>query len=208
MKKIVFFCILISLIRLDANAQNVINGHEYVDLGLPSGVKWATCNLGANSPSQNGNYYGWGELICRKSKNYCSEENSQTYDRTLSDISGNSTYDVARRTWGSTWRIPTEAEVKELKEKCMWFIYTQNGVNGIKIIGPNKNFIFLPFSRNFCTGPLYENLGDYGLYWTSSPIKCGFNASALQIGIFASRPYKSLIPVYRYFCLSIRPVSN
>ena len=51
---------------MDTNAQNMINGHEYVDLGLPSGVKWATCNLGANSPSQNGNYYGWGELICRR----------------------------------------------------------------------------------------------------------------------------------------------
>ncbi len=92
-----------------------INGHEWVDLGLS--VKWATCNVGASSPSDFGGYYAWGELT---EKSSYTEENSKTYgDSSISDIGGNPQYDVATATWGSSWRLPTEHELQELIEKCM-----------------------------------------------------------------------------------------
>ncbi|MBQ3596063.1 MAG: hypothetical protein II981_11735 [Bacteroidales bacterium] len=117
-----------------------INGHEWVDLGLPSGLKWATSNVGANSPENYGNYYAWGET---ETKSTYTIENSITYDVEMSDISGNPQYDVARKKWGSTWRIPTWKECSELEDECTWISTIYGGVKGYKIIGSNGNHIFL-----------------------------------------------------------------
>lgn len=73
------------------------NGHAYVDLGLPSGIKWATCNIGASSPSDYGDYYAWGEAT---TKDTYTAENSTTYKKSMGDISGNPLYDAARANWG------------------------------------------------------------------------------------------------------------
>ena len=97
--------------------QNTIAGHEYVDLGLPSGLKWATCNVGATTPEEYGNYYAWGET---KPKTEYTEENSATFGVELLDINSNPTYDVARANWGSTWRMPTMTEMDELIDNCTW----------------------------------------------------------------------------------------
>ena len=120
---------------------NSIAGHDYVDLGLPSGTKWATCNVGATAPHEYGNYYAWGETT---TKSTYSSENSRTHGVSMNDISGNPTYDAARANWGGTWRMPTEAEMEELKDNCTWTWTTQNGVNGCTITGPNGNSLFLP----------------------------------------------------------------
>lgn len=147
--------------------RGTIEGHEYVDLGLPSGIKWATCNVGAGSPEKHGNYYAWGET---KTKNLYAEENNLTKGKNLQDISGNVTYDVARANWGGTWRTPTRAEMQELQSNCMWEWTQINGVNGVKITGPNGNSIFLPAS-GAVENTMSNNVGELGLYWSSTSLE-------------------------------------
>ena len=140
------------------------NGHEWVDLGLS--VKWATCNVGASSPSDYGNYYAWGETT---TKSEYTEENSKTYGRNISDISGNSNYDAARANWGSPWRMPTKSEMEELVNKCTWTWTTQSGHNGYKVTSKtNGNSIFLP-AAGWRHGTSLSNAGEYGSFWCSTP---------------------------------------
>ena len=146
-------------------AGNTINGHEYVDLGLPSGLKWATHNVGAGTPDGYGEYFAWGETSV---KTEYTEDNSTTFGVDMSDISGNATYDAARANWGSTWRIPTKTEMEELVNNCTWTWTTQNGVNGMSVVGINGNSIFLPAGTGFFFESSLEEVGG-GFYWTSTP---------------------------------------
>lgn len=140
-----------------------INGRGYVDLGLS--VKWATANVGAALPSDCGDYYAWGEV---STKNEYTIDNSTTYGVDVNDIKGNPTYDVARAKWGSTWRLPTAAEMRELRDSCTWRWASQEGVNGVLVIGPNGNSIFLP-AGGFRTGASSSWVGEHGFYWSSQP---------------------------------------
>ena len=146
-------------------AKSIINGHEYVDLGLPSGLKWATCNVGASLPEEYGDYYAWGEI---ETKSEYIEDNSKTHGKSMSDISGNAMYDVARSKWGGSWRLPTEKELEELKNNCKWEWTTQNGKKGCKVTGPNGNSIFLP-AAGFRGGSSLYLAGEYGYCWSSPP---------------------------------------
>ena len=141
-----------------------INGHEYVDLGLPSGLKWATCNVGASSPEEYGDYFAWGET---KTKTEYTDENCITFNVEMEDISGNSQYDAATFNWGSTWRLPTKKELEELKNKCTWTWTTKNRVKGYKVTGPNGNSIFLP-AVGSRSGSLLNSAGEWAAYWSSS----------------------------------------
>lgn len=116
------------------------DGKEFVDLGLPSGILWATSNLGAQRPEESGNYYAWGETTPNKSY-----YDAITYtDPNVSNISGTE-YDAAYTTSGGKYRIPTYDEFIELMNNCTWE-YTQiNSINGYKVIGMNGNSIFFPF---------------------------------------------------------------
>lgn len=114
----------------------------YVDLGLPSGLLWATCNLGASSPEEVGGYYAWGETSRRT---FFSKDNYQ-YNRkpiNLNDISGTE-YDAATSAWGGTWRMPTREELLELVQKCTRKEITLNGKPCLKLVGPNGNSIYIP----------------------------------------------------------------
>ncbi len=124
---------------LMAQTTGYISGHEWVDLGLS--VKWATCNVGADSPSDYGNYYAWGET---EPKAQYRESNSVTYGRKMKNIAEKSKYDAARANWGGTWRLPTEKEIDELINKCTCKWANQDGHNGYLMTGPNGNSIFLP----------------------------------------------------------------
>ena len=151
------------------------NGHNYVDLGLPSGLKWATCNVGANSPEEYGNYYACGETT---TKAEYTEDNCTTYGLSKSELqsqgyidnNGNliAQHDAATANWGGDWRMPTKAEYNELLNNCTWTWITQNGVNGYKVTGPNGNSIFLPAAgcRN---GASLNYAGGNGFYWSSTP---------------------------------------
>ena len=146
-------------------SSRTINGHEYVDLGLPSGKKWATCNVGANKPEDYGDYYSWGEV---RTKIEYTINNSVTYGKKYNDIKGNPQYDVVRKNWGGTWRLPTKMELEELINECTWKWTKQHNVNGYNVTGPNGNSIFLP-AAGYRIGSSLFNDGDYGNYWSSTP---------------------------------------
>ena len=178
-----------------------INGHKYVDLGLQSGLKWATCNVGADSPEKYGDYYAWGEI---ETKGEYVESNSKTYGKLMSDTSSNAKYDVARANWGSSWRLPTEKELDELRTKCKWQWTTQNGKAGYKVTGPNGNSIFLPAAGYRYGSSLYD-AGENGNYWSSSPNESNVYY-AYYLGFGSS--YHNVSWSSRYYGQSVRPVSE
>ena len=176
-----------------------LNGHEWVDLGLS--VRWATCNVGASSPSDYGNYYAWGET---KTKSSYTEGNSKTYNVDMPDISGEPKYDAATANWGEGWRMPTDEELEELIDKCDWQWTTQGGHNGYKVIGPNGNSIFLP-AAGWRYGTSLANAGDGGYYWSSTPYG-SFTLRAYYLNFFSGRHYVGWFN--RYGGRSVRPVSD
>ena len=133
--------------------------HEYVDLGLS--VKWATCNVGASKPEDNGNLYAWGETEVKEQytmrtskwgspfslKKYNINSEQGTVDnKTTLDLED----DVAHVTWGGNWRMPTREEMDELHDNCTWEWTTINGVNGYRVTSKKQGYtnrsIFLPAS--------------------------------------------------------------
>ena len=145
------------------SAPNTIAGHQFVDLGLS--VKWATCNVGANSPEEYGDYYAWGETSLKSSY---TEDNCETWRKNVSDIKG-TCRDVAHVKWGGSWRMPTKAEFEELVNNCVWIWTTRNGVKGYKVTGVKtgdlSNFIFLP-AGGYRSGKYPPSKG-HGYYWSS-----------------------------------------
>lgn len=118
---------------------NVINGHGYVDLGLPSGKCWATKNYGANRPEDYGSYLEW-------------ENNS-----------------IISTSWGNEWTTPSLNDIRELEDNCDWTWETMNGHNGYTITGKNGKSIFLPASGCMMVGQSYAiNVGEFVYYWTST----------------------------------------
>ena len=189
-----------SSVPVTGSKSGTINGYEYIDLGLPSGLKWATCNVGASSPEEYGDYYAWGEV---KTKNKYTIHNSKRYGKSMNDISGNSKYDVARSKWGGSWRLPTKKELEELKNNCKWEWTTQNGKKGYKVTGPNGNSIFLPAAGR-CFGSSLFKAGDYGYYWSSTGSNGGYMAYYLDFG----SSDHDVNWEGRYFGRSVRPVSE
>lgn len=177
-----------------------LNGHEYVDLGLPSGLKWATCNVGADKPEEYGNYYAWGET---KTKDAYTHKNSRTLDKIMKDISGNHEYDAATANWGGSWRMPTIDELNELRINCSWTWITQNGVEGYKVTSKkNGNSIFLPAAGYRYGSSLYY-AGYYGYYWSSTPNDdLDFYAYYLDFNGYNH----SMDDNYRDYGQSVRPV--
>lgn len=203
MKRILalLLAVLFSSSMLSAQStRGTINGHEWVDLGLPSGLKWATCNVGASSPSDYGNYYAWGETSPKSSY---TEGNCATWERNIGDIAGTSR-DAARQNWGGSWRMPTHAEVGELINNCTWTWTTQNGHNGYKVTGPNGNSIFLP-AAGYYRGASLCGVGSDSPYWSSTPDES--NTWEANFLYFHSREHDRYW-IYRCNGLSVRPVSE
>lgn len=115
--------------------------HEYVDLGLPSGTVWATCNLGANSQEELGDLYAWGETETKEEFDWDTYKWSNVpYGKDILDPED----DAAHVQWGGDWRMPTYEEFLELYQICQKEWTTENGVYGFKYIGTTGNYIFLP----------------------------------------------------------------
>lgn len=177
-----------------------LNGHEWVDLGLS--VRWATCNVGASSPSDYGDYYAWGETTTKSSY---TDDNSRTYKVRMDDISGNPKYDAATANWGEGWRMPTKEELEELVDKCDWQWTTQGGHNGYKVTGPNGNSIFLPAAGWRIESPFGDAV-DYGSYWSSTPDGSDTHC-AYYLRFEGGRRY-GVAWGYRFYGPSVRPVSD
>ena len=144
----------------EPNNGDVLNGHEYVDLGLPSGTLWATCNVGAETPEGYGDYFAWGETEPKTTYNwstyqhcngvldqltkYCNDSdygyNGFTDDLTVLQPSD----DAATANWGSGWCMPTVGQWRELRDNTSTVWTIQNGVNGRLFTAPNGNSLFLP----------------------------------------------------------------
>ena len=143
------------------------NGYEWVDLGLPSGLKWATCNVGASNPGDYGNYYAWGETSTKRSY---TGANCSTLYQNIGDIAG-TRRDAARANWGGSWRMPTSKEFGELIKECDWTWTSIDGHDGYRVTGPNGNSIFLPAAGYRSASSSYH-VGSRGHYWSSAPYEC------------------------------------
>lgn len=186
--------------KVEKKNEDTINGHEFVDLGLS--VKWATCNVGASSPSGYGNYYAWGET---KPKSSYDEDNSVTYGKNLGDIAGDSRYDAARANWGGKWRMPTAKECEELVENSTWTCTSLKGTNGYRVISrKNGNSIFLPMEGTR-RGPCLYSPGKSGRYWSSTP--CGNKTHAYILDYITGYPHH-MSGFACYEGHAVRPVSD
>ena len=117
------------------------DGYYYVDLDLPSGTKWATCNVGSNHPEGSGYFFAWGETIRKESYQ------ESTYALTISSLPDtiyHTEYDAATVNQGNKWATPTKEQWEELKSWANWTYTTYNDVNGWKVCGPNGNALFIP----------------------------------------------------------------
>lgn len=178
-----------------------LNGHEWVDLGLPSGIKWATCNVGASTPEQYGTYFAWGELL---PKDEYTQDNCLTYNISLSDISGDVEYDVAAARWGGDWRMPAKTELQELRDNCTWTWTELNNVKGYILTGPNGNNIFLPASGVRNSGNFTDGTCGYTRYWSSTP----YSTSESYNLCFYDSSHDVINTRYRYYGHTIRPVRD
>ena len=177
-----------------------------VDLGLPSGLKWANMNVGASSPEGYGNYYAWGETTTKSNYTEGSYQyhNGSSYINIGSNISG-TRYDVARSQWGGNWRLPTAAEMQELKDRCTWTWTTYQGVPGYKVTGPNGNSIFLPAAGCRYGTEIYDR-GSYGYYWSGTLYESYFSCYAYFLSFYSSDHY--VFSYYREYGHTVRPVSE
>lgn len=195
------------------------NGHTWVNLGLPSGIKWASCNVGAEKPEDYGNYYAWGEVLPKEDYSwetykyangnyniltkYCNDvsygDNGFTDNKTTLEPED----DAAHMNWGGSWRMPTDAEWYELQANCTWTWTTQNGINGYQVTSQkNSNSIFLPAAGSRL-GTSLGYVGYYGFFWSSSLYEYGpYDAWFLRFcsGDVDRGDY------YRYGGRSVRPV--
>ena len=164
-----------------------------IDLGLPSGTKWACCNVDTDhpenqSPTNYGGYYAWGETETKTRYNGSTYIHCDGTDETCyylgSDIAGTQ-YDVAHVKWGGSWGMPSKVQIDELIKKCASEWTTINGVNGRKLTSNiNGGTIFLP-AAGYCYNRLNE-AGSSGYYWSStqdpSDVPCAYSRSFSSSG--------------------------
>ncbi len=173
---------------------------EAVDLGLPSGTKWANMNVGAQKPADYGDYFAWGEV---KTKAEYTKENCQICGNSeLGDIAGNANYDAATANWGVKWKMPTYEQMDELGSQCEWTWTNKNGVDGYKVTGPNGNSIFLP-AAGLRLGSGLKDAGSDGRYWSSTPNEYS-SEGAYYLYFYSHRQDVSING--RFLGQSVRPV--
>ena len=210
------------IFKKDANQASITstmmhNGHEYIDLGLS--VKWATCNVGAETPEQEGSYYAWGEVNTKAFYNWNTYKwcygTSDSFTKYSDSSFGNSMKDdkkslellddAAHMTWNGAWRIPTYEEWKELLENCIWEFRKFKNKKGYIITSRiNGNSIFLPAAGGMEDNEV-EAVGISGFYWCNSIIGGALHSYYASILHFN---FDKVVMDYssRECGLSIRPV--
>ncbi len=190
---------------------------QAVDLGLPSGIRWASCNVGATAPEDYGNYYAWGETETKADYSWAtykhnngdnSSDNITKYGNnadTLTTLEPED--DTATANWGSAWRMPTAAEMDELLEHCTWTWTTQNGVNGYQVASKtNGNSIFLPAAGYYFRETLNGNNSSCcylsASLYEKNPSRAWYIYNKYA-GTQMARDY-----CYRFYGQSVRPVQD
>lgn len=188
-------------------ANDEVIEYEYVDLGLPSGVKWAMHNVGTTYPEGHGDHFAWGEIEPKAT--YESGNCSSNY-QDLGDISGNPLYDAAAAKWGNGWRMPTLEEMYELTQECTWTWVEDNGIVGYKVTSKtNGNHIFLP-AAGFRVNDQLIDEDFFGYYWMSTPYEEEGAEPTLNKACFLD------MCSYQFYCnwslrrngMTIRPVKD
>ncbi|MCQ2199767.1 MAG: T9SS type A sorting domain-containing protein [Paludibacteraceae bacterium] len=193
--------------KLPANYEPTISGvigkYTYVDLGLPSGIKWATYNVGATKPTETGDYFAWGETKPKKDYSWATYKwcNGNFYNMTKYCIDGSygtldnksilePEDDAASKNWGSDWRMPTREETIELVDRCSWKWYDDyNGTGVSGYLGTSEETdanIFLPVTGRY-NGNVLEEADSYGYYW-SSEVSSGTTYYSNDFYIYDFRP--------------------
>lgn len=186
--------------------------HDYVDLGLPSHLKWATCNIGATRPEGKGDLYAWGET---QPKHSYSWRNYQFCNGSITSI--NNKYegyrnslepkdDIAHLLWGEDWHIPKKIDFEELKSWCSWkweYNYHNSGVSGY--LGTSKinhHTIFFPTGGRQMDFAIQEK--DYGYYWAANLY---FDRRSLASEFYISQGGMGISCSYRCCGQSVRAVT-
>ena len=198
-------------------------GHDYVDLGLPSGTLWATCNVGADTPEGYGDYFAWGEttsktnftwLTCKYANNgdrrkltkYCNDasfgNNGFTDKLTVLQASD----DAATANWGKGWRTPTKDEWQELKDNTTSTWTTKNGVQGRLFTASNGRTLFLP-AVGYHSGDKLYAVGNNGTYWSSS-LETGTSGPHLAWYFFCNSGNCNVNNSFRAYGRCVRPVRS
>ncbi len=186
-----------------------------VDLGLS--VKWASCNLGASSPVDYGDYYAWGETSTKYYYDWWHYSLCDGFYNSLTKYNTDSSFgvvdnktrleaadDVAHVILGEGWRMPTHEEMTELRENCTWTWTTKSGINGYLVTGNNGASIFLPASGGKSDNNVYM-VGSVGEYWSSSLV-LDYPSYAYYIRFTPNNVYD--FSWERFQGLSVRPVTE
>ena len=197
-----------------------LDDYVYVDLGLPSGLLWATCNIGADAPEDYGDYFAWGETQPKDTYNWSTYQYCDGSYNTLTKYCNNSNYgyngftdnlttllpedDAATANWGSDWRMPTNEEWQELYQNTTVTWTTQNGVNGRLFTASNGNSLFLP-AAGYRDGSNLSCAGSLGYYWSSS---LSTDGPYIAWDFYFSSGYYGMHGGYRYYGQSVRPVCS
>ena len=198
-----------------------VPSRQAVDLGLPSGTKWASFNVGASKPEEYGDYFAWGETEAKSEYSFSTYKHCNGSYNTLTKYNGNSDYgsvdnkslldaedDAACANWGGNWRMPTETEWEELMEYCTWDWmdnYNNTGIAGRLVTASNGNSIFLPAAgHKYNTGTQY--VSSYCDYWSSSLSKGNNPLNAYVGSSFSGGIY--VADGGRDLGCSVRPVSG
>ena len=170
------------------DAQTDANGHAYVDLGLPSGTLWTTCNIGATKPEEYGDYFAWGETSTKDTYDWTTYKYSKGDEDELTKYCDDSDYgynygyngftdslntlepsdDAATVNWGSGWQTPSDEQWEELLANTTNKWTMQNGVKGLLFTSKkNSETLFLP-AAGCRWDDEFDDVGSYGSYWSSS----------------------------------------
>lgn len=181
--KAVAALMLIMIIAAGCKKEKV--GQVYVDLGLPSGTLWATCNVGASVPEEYGDYFAWGETSTKAKYNWSNYKYCKNgYSRDLTKYCDNPEDgyrgftdgltelqlgdDAASVKWGSEWRIPSRSQWEELYQNTTVTYTDLNGVSGLLFVANNGNSLFLPAAQSKLEDEIEDPHSGTGRYWTSS----------------------------------------
>ena len=195
------------------------NHPHMIDLGLPSGTKWACCNVGASSPESNGHFYAWGDGTDKSEfdiDTYAYQEYSETAKTVIcsyigENISGTQ-FDIALQKWGSPWRMPSKEDFNELINNCEVFEVTYKGERGTLIVSPNGKQLFLkPQGYRDCC-ELHGT--EQGVLWTSTyshepPIEAEWQKTIYAYAFLFYGDYLQVNGYHsRVYGYAIRPVTR